>query len=182
MVSSGGGGSGRAPNQPTPSGPIADYGQSTSFNPGFTNVLGAGWATPDSVDAGLARGPQYASPPPPPPGADGGLGAGGYGRTLLAAMMDKTPAIGADKAMAIQRMMMMPGAQMSGGANIFAPAPLPKPPPGASQADQLLYQLANQNRAPQIGGGQRPMGNAVGAYGGGGGSRSPSRGGYSSSR
>src|SRR3954468_13519055 len=76
MGSSGGGGSGRASGQPTPSGPIADFGSSTDFNPGFTNVLGAGWATPESIDAGLAAGPQYRTPPPPPPMPGGGPGGG----------------------------------------------------------------------------------------------------------
>ena len=57
MVSSGGGGSAKAPNSPSPVGAGAiPYGETAPFNPAYTSVLGADWATPESVDAGLARG------------------------------------------------------------------------------------------------------------------------------
>jgi hypothetical protein len=63
MGSSGGGGSSRSPDQPIPSGDLVEYGQSSSYNPSYTSVLGPGWATTDSVDAGLAAGATSSASP-----------------------------------------------------------------------------------------------------------------------
>lgn len=155
-MGSSGGGSSRPPNQATPSGMITDYGSATPWAPSYNSVLpDSGWATVEGTEGANAANAARAAAAPPPPPADsgmGGFGNSGYARQLLASMMNPTPAIGNDKAMAIQRMMSMPGFQMSGG-NPFAPAPLPKPGAGASPSDQLLYQLANRNS----GGGSLPQ-------------------------
>jgi hypothetical protein len=69
MVSSGGGGTPRQPNMPTPAGAGSiPYGEATPFTPSYTSVLGAGWTTPEMVDAGVARGlqEQAARPQPAP--------------------------------------------------------------------------------------------------------------------
>lgn len=178
MASSGGGGNARMPATPQPAGPIADYGTSTDWNPSYTSVLGPGWATPDSIDAGLAAGPKPINPVAAPGAADGGA-SGGYSRALLAALM--APRTSSPQQLAMARMSMMPGFQSSGGLSFSSPAPLPRPAAGASSTDQLLYQLAAASRAPGPAGAANRFvssgGGGSGSSGGGG-----NRGGYSSSR
>lgn len=171
MGSSGGGGTPQMPNQPTPAGPITNFGSSTPFNPGFTSVLGDSWASPASVDAGLARGPQYATPPPPP-ALSAAAGPAGMGNTDVFAqkLLDykKNQQLG-------QYAMQLGPQGMAYGVNAMrTPAPQ-----ASSPTERLLLATLMQ------GGGMR--GGSMGGYGGGhggggGGSNSPSRGGYSSSR
>jgi hypothetical protein len=155
MGSSGGGGSSRPPNQPTPSGPIADFGASTDFNPGFTNVLSAGWATPESIDAGLAAGPQYRTPPPPPPMPGGGPGGGMAGMDAFA-----------------QQVMDWRKGAMTNPLYAMQHAPTAQGP-----AQQLMLSAAQSDPRSRL---ASLMGayNARGVSSGGGGNR----GGYSSSR
>lgn len=56
MASSGGGG-GKAPNQPTPSGQITGFGAATPADPQFNSVLtnGMGWADVGEIDAANDR-------------------------------------------------------------------------------------------------------------------------------
>lgn len=70
-MGSSGGGTARAPGQPTPSGLISSYGSSTPFNPNFVNVLpSTGWATPEGIEAatnaGLAQAAANPRPAPSP--------------------------------------------------------------------------------------------------------------------
>jgi hypothetical protein len=146
MVSSGGGGSGKAPDQPTPSGTITGYGSSTPFNPSYNSVLsnGMGWADVDEVDAANAA---HATATIPTTTASTGSSGGSNSDAFAQKLLDY------QKQQRYGQMMLGMGPQgmVEGFKALQTQAPVATTP-----TEQLMLQ-ALQSRSRPGGGGQSRM-------------------------